>query len=1499
MKKSILILFLLIPFFNWAQLYSINWDGATQVGWTVSTNPFNVTNEIPCQGTNAVRAQLQGNQTPNNTSVLTSSNLGTVNGGALAFTYDYKWLVYQSNMNNPIGAPATQLSMTWQWANDIGGPWYTFETRDAQNHVVSPSCTTISTVLTPYSGNLYLRLIVTNLSANSNNYFYLDEVEVSDEGPLPDCLMPEDIYITNKTSNGFTLNWSAVATAQDYEWEVRTSGEPGSGPAGLVDGGISIATSDDATGLAAQTSYKVYIRSNCSPTESSNWIGIDVYTFCNAPAFNVQSPIYLCGVQQVELEATGAGGRYTFWYDENDSLVAEGVNTYLTPEIDTSTFYKVFSGNYGNFMDVIDLGTGAATLNTDEVPFGITKANKVQYIYHASELEAEGFTRGIIKGFGILVGPSGGTLVRNNFEISMGLTSLEAFGTRNRFIPQSQLQVVKNTGNDTLVAGEVNMFSLDDPFIWDGTSNIVVQVVYSDLDLASPPSRTATVGTTYQSSVSSNRTIFASSNVLQFNQMKDTPTGTRSEFRVNGFFDVIEGCFDKMEIIDIDFTEAPSLVLSDTIANNCAGQPLDKIYVMTGANDFDEYEWILKPIDPNNPNDPNDPANDPTHPNHPDNAVGGDQNVGWTFNPDTPTTYYLTARQTGGGECVNYAHVHIELNPSPTMLQLQSDYSLCYDDIEELKVDNFIDETPSKYLFNGNLNGVSLTNTVTGDAITNDTTLFSEGNGSLKVSYAAQTNAVLNFSDTINMRDLNSITVEFDHIAALQANETNVMDYGYVEYSTDNGSTWKPFLPEDYVGSATDTLPIPDGLSSFQPMFFSKTSYPDWDTINDTVAATNSMWKSEKFVVPESEFTGSGAFKVRFRIGSDGNTQYDGWYIDNVRITPISNYQVTWSPIADLYYDQNATIPYDGTINVGKVYLKGNNNVLNKPYTVTVTNQFGCSIEDTFNVSIGLNELPGVTNTSIDSCGPVNVANTGFTKNANGTLSYYNSLTSTSPITQITTSGTYYVEQEISGCKSQRVPFTVIINAQPTDPVAPATQSFCGSATVNDLQYNTVAGFQIKWYSSASGGTALNSSTPLANGASYYAEFDNGTCFSDNRAKVDVTVGATPSAISVNDIYICGTTTTIDDIDVPSATGATVHWYQSATATTALASTTVLTTGTYYVSQKIGTCESTRTAVNVSTIQNLSAPSATTQTFCGSATVADLVASGIVAGATENWYSFSTSDTPLDLSSAISSGTYYVGQSIGDCHSPKQAVSVRILSVNAPTISPISICGDATVASLPLSGGTGVTFKVYDSAFATTELGQNAAVTSGTYYISKVESGCETARAAVHITVTALPASPTGNAQQEFENYAQVSDLVMNESNIVWYASYNDAINGVNPLPSYIALENNKTYYAVIIGPNGCPSLPTAVEVTITLGMNDLDLASLKYYPNPTDSELTVSYKEPIRSIEVYDLAGKQVKVQQFDANEVRINVSTLASGTYMVKVQTDTGSQFIKVVKK
>src|SRR5690606_35197619 len=161
--------------------------------------------------------------------------------------------------------------------------------------------------------------------------------------------------------------------------------------------------------------------------------------------------------------------------------------------------------------------------------------------------------------------------------------------------------------------------------------------------------------------------------------------------------------FNEPEIINVYYTEPPILTLSTDIVNNCAGNPLTKLYVLTGAGDYDTYEWTT--IDPD---DPNDPVNDPNHPNNPANAILGDQNVGWTFNTTSSMTYVLNASNTGGQRCVIKKTVSVENNPSPQMLQLLNDYKLCTTDIQELKVDNFVNETPQMYMFNGNTTGATL-----------------------------------------------------------------------------------------------------------------------------------------------------------------------------------------------------------------------------------------------------------------------------------------------------------------------------------------------------------------------------------------------------------------------------------------------------------------------------------------------------------------------------------------------------------------------------------------------------------------------------------------------------------------------------------------------------------------------------------------------------------------------------------------------------------------------
>lgn len=1494
MKRLILLLLLLIPFVNWAQPYSIDWDGSTTVApWVEVTNVFTPTPVRPCQGTHSPRARLIGT-TPNlGTAVLKSPLLFNATGGEITFSFDYKWLLYNANSNQqPIAGSAGQLDLNWEWANSTSGPWSTFYTIDATNHIVDVNCITITTNFAPNPGDLYLRLTVANTSASADNYFYLDNINI-DQGATPTCLIPNEIFFTNKGSDGFTLNWIGATpqTNLNYDWEVRTSGAAGSGPIGLVagstvPGGTPVnGTFVNIAGLTPSTNYKVYVRSNCSANDSSFWTGISVTTACLPPTFTSNS-YNICGIQELEMEVVG-GGR-TFWY-KNDVLVAQNVNTLTIPQVTASETYRIFHGDFLNFVGNVIVGAGL-TSDIDVTPFTNSKSQKIQYIYLASELKALGFSKGVIKSFGFKTGTTGGTLQRDNFTIHMGETSLEEFSTDNKFIPTNRLQLVKNLGSELLINNDVNMFALDDVFMWDGVSNIVVQFTYGNNSATTTPTATSNIFSSF-SSTSSNRTLYVKNNTDNLATINAVTTGTRSVFRTNGYFDVIEGCFNEPEIINVNYIEPPILTLSTDIVNNCAGNPLTKLYVLTGAGDYDTYEWTT--IDPD---DPNDPVNDPNHPNNPANAILGDQNVGWTFNTTSSMTYVLNASNTGGQRCVIKKTVSVENNPSPQMLQLLNDYKLCTTDIQELKVDNFVNETPQMHMFNGNTTGATLNNGVAGDAIVSETSLFSEGTGSLKITHAAQTNATVDIATSINMFNLKSIMVEFDHIAALQSTTAGVMDYAYLEYTTDNGTTWKPFLPANYTGTASTTLAKPVGNTGLQAMFFTRTSYADWNSIQQTTVPNTVPWKSEKFIVPASDFTGTGTFKVRFRIGADGNTQFPGWYIDNLKITPVSNYQVAWTPISNLYYDQAATLPYDGSVNSGTVYLKSSTNSLNVPYKVEITNQFGCKTEKNFTVSFGLNEAPIVNDLNV--CSSINVSATNFGKNPNGVLTYFASQTSSTPITQITTSGVYYVEQEISGCKSARVPFTVVINPVAPIPTATASQNFCGSASVNDIVFNTVPGFQMNWYLTATAGTPLANNAPINNGM-YYGEFTNGVCVSPSRVAVNISVGVIPAPISLNNVSICGIST-IADISVSSAPGATVNWYQNINDVTPLLNTTVLATGTYYIAQKVNNCESTKTAVSITTVQNLTLPTAATvQTFCGSATVGSLTASATTAGANVHWYSFAASDTPLAITTPLTSGTYYVGQSVGDCDSPKRPVSVKILSVNAPVLNPLNVCGDATVSSLPLNPTPNTTYKVYASAFATTDMAQNDVVNTGTYYISVVENGCETARAAVYITVNARPSSPTGNVNQVVVDYGEVKDLKANEPNVIWFDSYNDAVNNVSPLPSYQPLQDSKTYYGVIIGAGNCTSLPLAVTIKITLGLNDLDLASLRYYPNPVDSELTVSYKEAIQLIEVYDILGKQIKTQKFDANDVRLDVSTLSAGTYMLKVHTNAGSQFIKIIKK
>ena len=111
------------------------------------------------------------------------------------------------------------------------------------------------------------------------------------------------------------------------------------------------------------------------------------------------------------------------------------------------------------------------------------------------------------------------------------------------------------------------------------------------------------------------------------------------------------------------------------------------------------------------------------------------------------------------------------------------------------------------------------------------------------------------------------------------------------------------------------------------------------------------------------------------------------------------------------------------------------------------------------------------------------------------------------------TTTSYYQSQTVNGCESARSTAVVVTVNNTSAPVASA-QDFCAasSPTVANL---TATGTAIQWYSAASGGTALASTTALASGI-YFASQTVSWCESTSRTPVSVNVSSNPVAGTVS-----------------------------------------------------------------------------------------------------------------------------------------------------------------------------------------------------------------------------------------------------------------------------------------------------------------------------------------------------------------------------------------------
>ena len=130
-----------------------------------------------------------------------------------------------------------------------------------------------------------------------------------------------------------------------------------------------------------------------------------------------------------------------------------------------------------------------------------------------------------------------------------------------------------------------------------------------------------------------------------------------------------------------------------------------------------------------------------------------------------------------------------------------------------------------------------------------------------------------------------------------------------------------------------------------------------------------------------------------------------------------------------------------------------------------------------------------------------------------------------------------------------------------------------------------------------------------------------------------------------------------------TANGSGLQWYNASTGGVALASNAPLATGTYYVSQTSGGCESPRTAVAVN-VGVVSAPTGpATQSLSSLLTIGDIV----VVGSNVVWYSSSANaasgTNPIPASQLLANTTYYATQTVSGCTSTTSlAVTITTLA---------------------------------------------------------------------------------------------------------------------------------------------------------------------------------------------------------------------------------------------
>lgn len=157
--------------------------------------------------------------------------------------------------------------------------------------------------------------------------------------------------------------------------------------------------------------------------------------------------------------------------------------------------------------------------------------------------------------------------------------------------------------------------------------------------------------------------------------------------------------------------------------------------------------------------------------------------------------------------------------------------------------------------------------------------------------------------------------------------------------------------------------------------------------------------------------------------------------------------------------------------------------------------------------------------------------------------------------------------------------------------------------------------------------------------------------------------------------------------------------------------------------------------------------------------------------------------------------------------------------------------------------------------------------------------------------VTATVESPAGTSVVTF---FEAPDENASETDLTLVAQgTNQCLPGTS---TTITTTAGQAYYVFVVNTGGITDI--TIDGT-SLGTAENTIDGFSYYPNPADDQLTLKAMDNIDNVAIYNILGQKVVDQTIGSISTDLNISSLTTGTYIMKVSVNGEIGTYKIIKR